>query len=128
MRMRDNARYYNNAVEHHARAAYIMPYMYMHMNTPLLFYDLSLAARSAPSQLCYDSACSGCSYVMEYTEWVQQEATEASHPACNIIELWATPEDIIFIWACIVTRGGKDDKARFFIHTFKLKICPHIFV
>ena len=48
----------------------------------LLYYDLFLAARSAPSQLClHDIACSGCSY-MEYTEQVQQGAGEANPPAC----------------------------------------------
>ena len=51
----------------------------------LLYYELSLAAGVAPSQLCLqDKACSGSSYMMEYyTERVQQGASEASHPVCN---------------------------------------------
>ena len=73
--MRDN-------VEQHARAAYIINAL--QYTRTLLYYDLFLAARSAPSQLClHNSACSGCSYMMEYTERVQQGASEASPPACN---------------------------------------------
>ena len=58
-----------------------MPYIVQ----ALLYYELSLAARAAPSQLCLqDKACSGSSYMMEYyTEQVQQGASEASSPACN---------------------------------------------
>ena len=78
MRMRDNA----NHVEHHARAACLHNQCRTCTQT-LLYYDLFLAARSAPSQLClYDTACSGCSYMMEYIERVQQGASEASPPAC----------------------------------------------
>ena len=61
---------------------------YMHKLSFTMTYDLFLAARSAPSQLClHDTACSECSYMMEYTERVQQGVSEASPPACNIIEL-----------------------------------------
>ena len=49
---------------------------------------LSLAARATPLQLCLqDKTCSGCSYMMEYTERVQQGASKASPPACNYYEM-----------------------------------------
>ena len=61
-----------------------MPYIYI--VHALLYYELSLAARVAPSQLCLqDKACSGYSYMMEYyTEWVQQGARFARPPTCNL--------------------------------------------
>ena len=72
-------------VEHHAPAIYIMPYR-VHV------LKLSLAARSAPSQLCLqDNTCSGCSYMMEYyTQQVQQGVSEASPPAFICIILQST--------------------------------------
>ena len=69
---------------HHAHAIYIVIALHSTCTQTLLYYELSLAARAAPSQLCLqDKACSGCSYMMEYyTEWVQQGASEANPPAC----------------------------------------------
>ena len=93
--MCDNARsaFILHSALHHARAAYIINALPAHVRTyerTLLYYvyDLFLAARSAPSQLCfiYDTACSGCSYMMEYTERVQQGASEAS-PLLVLISL-----------------------------------------
>ena len=65
---------------HHAHAIYIIIALHSKCTQTLLYYELSLAARAAPSQLCLqDKACSGCSYMMEYyTERVQQGANEAS--------------------------------------------------
>ena len=74
----------NNAIMH-ALAIYIINALHSTCTQTLLYYELSLAARAAPSQLCLqDKACSGCSYMVEYyTERVQQGASEVSPPACN---------------------------------------------
>ena len=56
---------------------------YMHVNSPLLDYDLFLVARSAPSQLClHDTACSGCSYTMLYIYRTGAAGGKRSEPPC----------------------------------------------
>ena len=77
-----------DVVSAHARQCYASCACCLHNQCPtctrtLLYYDLFLAAKSAPSQLCvylHETACSGCSYMMEYTERVHRRA---SPPACN---------------------------------------------
>ena len=62
------------------RAIYIINALYAHE----LYYDLFLAARSVPSQLClHDTAYSGCSYMVEYIERVSAAGGEPPPPTCN---------------------------------------------
>ena len=72
-------------IEHHVRAVYIINALHA-LELSFTVYELFLAARSAPSQLClyYDTACSGCNYMMECIEQVQQGGREVSPPACNL--------------------------------------------
>ena len=76
----------------------------------LLYYDLFLAARSAPSQLClHDTACSGRSYMMEYTERVQKEASEASPCLYSLIIMHVT----VIAWWVYYRNTDHQGKASF---------------
>ena len=93
------------------RAIYIINALHSTCTETLLYYELSLAARAAPSQLCLqDKACSGCSYMMEYyTERMQQGASEASPPAC-MYYLW-------YSWLASGKRGARAHVACYIVVT-----------
>ena len=64
--------------------------LYIYIVHALLYYELSLAARAAPSQLCLqDKACSG--YIYSYYDRILYRmgtagggGSEASPPTCNL--------------------------------------------
>ena len=58
------------------------------------YYDLFLAARSAPSQLClHDTACSGCSYTMLYIYRTGAAGGERSEPPACIFYVYPSSDN-----------------------------------